>query len=157
MTTSSVGSLAQDLQGILSSFGSMLEGVYHVDEDLAGEIAEKFANRLRDDVRTIYAEMTAEISEGLKNPPKPKRRRRKNIKTAEVDPIILEDDIPRNIGAEELPENEHTLLNSSDAGDPDILAANLLNSDRVTNRSTRPASPTSAGWDNENPTMRRIR
>ena len=70
MTTSSVGSLAQDLQGILSSFGSMLEGVYHVDEELAGEIAEKFADRLRSDVRTIYAEMTAEISEGLKNPPK---------------------------------------------------------------------------------------
>ena len=156
MTTSSVGSLAQDLQGILSSFGSMLEGVYHVDEDLAGEIAEKFANRLRDDVRTIYAEMTAEISEGLKNPPKPKRRRRKTTKTAEV-ASTLEEDIPRNIGTEELPDNDHTLLNSSDIGDPDILAANLLNSDRVTNRSTRPASPTSSGWDNENPTMRRIR
>lgn len=156
MTTSSVGTLAQDLQGILSSFGSMLEGVYHVDEDLAGEIAEKFANRLRDDVRTIYAEMTAEISEGLKNPPKPKRRRRKTTKTAEV-ASTLEEDIPRNIGTEELPDNDHTLLNSSDIGDPDILAANLLNSDRVTNRSTRPASPTSSGWDNENPTMRRIR
>ena len=156
MTTSSVGTLAQDLQGILSSFGSMLEGVYHVDEDLAGEIAEKFANRLRDDVRTIYAEMTAEISEGLKNPPKPKRRRRKTTKTAEV-ASTLEEDIPRNIGTEELPNNDHTLLNSSDIGDPDILAANLLNSDRVTNRSTRPASPTSSGWDNENPTMRRIR
>jgi len=156
MTTSSVGSLAQDLHGILSSFGSMLEGVYHVDEELAADIAEKFADRLRSDVRTIYAEMTAEISEGLKNPPKPKRRRRKTTKMAEVDPI-LEEDIPRNIGTEELPSNDHTLLNSSDIGDPDILAANLLNSDRVTNRSTRPASPTSSGWDNENPTMRRIR
>jgi len=156
MTTSSVGSLAQDLHGILSSFGSMLEGVYHVDEELAADIAEKFADRLRSDVRTIYAEMTAEISEGLKNPPKPKRRRRKTTKMAEVDPI-LEEDIPRNIGTEELPSNDHTLLNSSDIGDPDILAANLLNSDRVTNRSTRPAAPTSSGWDNENPTMRRIR
>lgn len=156
MTTSSVGSLAQDLQGILSSFGSMLEGVYHVDEDLAGEIAEKFADRLRSEVRTIYAEMTAEISEGLKNPPKPKRRRRKTAKMVEVD-SMLEEDIPRNIGTEELPDNDHTLLNSSDIGDPDILAANLLNSDRVTNRSTRPSSPTSSGWDNENPTMRRIR
>ena len=157
MTTSSVGSLAQDLQGILSSFGSMLEGVYHVDEELAGEIAEKFADRLRSDVRTIYAEMTAEISEGLKNPPKPtKRRRRKTAKMVEVD-SMLEEDIPRNIGTEELPDNDHTLLNSSDIGDPDILAANLLNSDRVTNRSTRPSSPTSSGWDNENPTMRRIR
>jgi len=155
MTTSSVGSLAQDLQGILSSFGSMLEGVYHVDEDLAGDIAEKFADRLRSDVRTIYAEMTAEISEGLKNPPKPKRRKRKTNKTSE-DPI-MEEDIPRNIGTEELPDNDHTLLNSSDVGDPDILAANLLNSDRVTNRSTRPASPTSSGWDQDNPTMRRIR
>ena len=32
MTTSSVSTLAEDLHGILSSFGSMLESVYHVDD-----------------------------------------------------------------------------------------------------------------------------
>ena len=61
MTTSSIGNLAEDLRSILMSFGSMLEGVYHIDEDLAAEMAEKFANRLRDDTRTIYAEMTAKL------------------------------------------------------------------------------------------------
>ena len=79
MTTSSVSTLAEDLHGILSSFGSMLEGVYHVDDELAAIIAEKFADRLRNDVRAIYAEMTAEISEGLKKPPKKRRARRKVI------------------------------------------------------------------------------
>ena len=32
MTT--VKTLAEDLNNILQSFGSMLEGVYHIDEDL---------------------------------------------------------------------------------------------------------------------------
>jgi len=44
-TQSSVGTLAGDLDSILRSFGSMLEGVYHIDEELASEIAEKFSNR----------------------------------------------------------------------------------------------------------------
>jgi hypothetical protein len=152
MTTSSIGNLAEDLRSILASFGSMLEGVYHIDEDLAAEMAEKFANRLREDTRTIYAEMTAEISEGLKKPPKKKRGRRKPVESSEVDDIDR-----RNImGAEELPENDSTLLNLSNGGDPGQLAEQLLSSDKVTDRSGRPTMPTNS-WDNDNPTMRRIR
>ena len=146
MTT--VSTLAEVLRGILSSFGSMLEGVYHVDDELAAIIAEKFADRLRNDVRTIYAEMTAEISEGLRKPPKKKRQRRKIIEEIDEIPSAA-------IGAEELPDNEHTLLNSLD-GDPDQLAAGLLNSDRITDRAGRPTIP-STEFDNNNPTMRRIR
>ena len=153
MTTSSIGNLAEDLRSILASFGSMLEGVYHIDEDLAAEMAEKFANRLRDDTRTIYAEMTAEISEGLKKPPKKKRNRRN--KAAEFS--IVENSDNRNVmGAEELPENDNTLLNLSSDGDPGQLAEQLLGTDRVTDRAGRSTMPTNS-WDNDNPTMRRIR
>ena len=153
MTTSSIGNLAEDLRSILASFGSMLEGVYHIDEDLAAEMAEKFANRLRDDTRTIYAEMTAEISEGLKKPPKKKRNRRN--KAAEFSTIENSDN--RNVmGAEELPENDNTLLNLSTDGDPGQLAEQLLGTDRVTDRAGRSTMPTNS-WDNDNPTMRRIR
>ena len=88
MTTSSIGNLAEDLRSILQSFGSMLEGVYHVDDELAASIADKFAERLRNDVRTIYAEMTAEISEGLKKPPKKKRNKRKTYNKIEVSVFI---------------------------------------------------------------------
>ena len=153
MTTSSIGNLAEDLRSILASFGSMLEGVYHIDEDLAAKMAEKFANRLRDDTRTIYAEMTAEISEGLKKPPKKKRNRRN--KAAEFS--IVENSDNRNVmGAEELPENDNTLLNLSSDGDPGQLAEQLLGTDRVTDRAGRSTMPTNS-WDNDNPTMRRIR
>ncbi len=61
MTT--VRTLAEDLHNILQSFGSMLEGVYHIDEDLAAEMADKFSARLHETARAIYADMTAEISE----------------------------------------------------------------------------------------------
>ena len=152
--TPSVGSLAEDLHGILSSFGSMLEGVYHVDDELAASIAEKFADRLRNDVRSIYAEMTAEISEGLKKPPKKKRQRRKVL--IENAPPVDPEAPNRIIGAEELPENENTLLNITSDGDPDLLAANLLNSDRITDRAGRPGPPSTNRYDNDNPTMRRI-
>ena len=155
MTTNSIGNLAEDLRNILQSFGSMLEGVYHVDDELAASIADKFAERLRNDVRTIYAEMTAEISEGLKKPPKKKRNKRKTVEDS-----MVEDLDHRNImGAEELPEQDSTLLNLMNEGDPGQLAEQLLSSDKVTDRANRPTRPTmpSNSWDNDNPTMRRIR
>jgi len=155
MTTSSIGNLAEDLRNILQSFGSMLEGVYHVDDELAASIAEKFAERLRNDVRIIYAEMTAEISEGLKKPPKKKRGRRKTVEDS-----MVEDLDHRNImGAEELPEQDSTLLNLMNEGDPGQLAEQLLSSDKVTDRAGRPTRPTTPtnSWDNDNPTMRRIK
>ena len=55
MTSSALPSLAEDLHNILNSFGSMLEGVYYIDEDLAGSLAEKFSDRLRESTRSIYA------------------------------------------------------------------------------------------------------
>jgi len=155
MTTSSIGNLAEDLRNILQSFGSMLEGVYHVDDELAASIAEKFAERLRNDVRIIYAEMTAEISEGLKKPPKKKRGRRKTVEDS-----MVEDLDHRNImGTEELPEQDSTLLNLMNEGDPGQLAEQLLSSDKVTDRAGRPTRPTTPtnSWDNDNPTMRRIK
>ena len=156
MTTSSIGNLAEDLRSILQSFGSMLEGVYHVDDELAANIADKFAERLRNDVRTIYAEMTAEISEGLKKPPKKKRNKRKTVEDSMVDDL----DHRNIIGAEELPEQDSTLLNLMNDSDPGQLAEQLLSSDKVTDRAGRPSRPTTEqanSWDNDNPTMRRIR
>ena len=149
-TQSSVGTLAGDLDSILRSFASMLEGIYHIDEELAAEMAEKFSSKLRENARSIYAEMTAEISEGLKKPPK-KPGKRRAVKAEIIEPEFDEPD--RAIGQEELPENENTLLHAEDAGDVDLLAERLLNNTRVTDRS---GGPNSSSWDTNNPTMRRI-
>ena len=152
MTTQpSVGTLAGDLDSILRSFGSMLEGVYHIDEELAAEIAEKFSNRLREDARATYAEMTAEISEGLKKPPKKPRKRRIKVGTVESPDFVDEPD--RAIGQEELPVQENTLLHADDASDVDLLAERLLSNTRVTDRS---GGPGTSSWDTNNPTMKRI-
>ena len=156
MTT--VQGLAEDLHDILSSFSSMLEGVYHVDDELAAVIADKFADRLRNDVRAIYAEMTGEISEGLKKPAKKKRTRRtkQEIVMSETDGMmVMEDEPDRAIGAEELPVNETTLLHAENDGDADLLAERMLNNTRVTDRSAGAGGNTSS-WDTNNPTMRRI-
>ena len=82
MTT--VKTLAEDLNNILQSFGSMLEGVYHIDEDLAVEMADKFSTRLHETARSIYADMTAEISEGLKKPPKKRNKKRNKVTGTEI-------------------------------------------------------------------------
>tara|TARA_R110002020_G_scaffold146184_6_gene320722 strand:- start:13688 stop:14152 length:465 start_codon:yes stop_codon:yes gene_type:complete len=150
-TQSSVGTLAGDLDSILRSFASMLEGIYHIDEELAAEMAEKFSNKLRENARAIYAEMTAEISEGLKKPAKKPRKRR-------MKPEIMESseftDAPDHaIGLEELPEQDSTLLHADDAGDVDLLAERLLNNTRATDRA---GGAGTSSWDTNNPTMRRI-
>ena len=151
-TQSSVGTLAGDLDSILRSFGSMLEGVYHIDEELAAEMADKFSSRLRENARSIYAEMTAEISEGLKKPPKKPRKRRSKVEIMEPQDDFL--DAPdRAIGQEELPANENTLLHAEDAGDVDLLAERLLQNTRITDRA---GGPSTSSWDTNNPTMRRI-
>ena len=150
-TQSSVGTLAGDLDSILRSFASMLEGIYHIDEELAAEMAEKFSNKLRENARGIYAEMTAEISEGLKKPAKKPRKRR--MKPEVMDSPDFADEPDRASGQEELPANENTLLHADDPGDVDLLAEKLLSNTRVTDRSG--GSGTSS-WDTNNPTMRRI-
>jgi len=154
MTT--VQGLAEDLHDILSSFSRMLEGVYHVDDELAAVIADKFADRLRNDVRAIYAEMTGEISEGLKKPAKKKRTRRtkQEIVMSETDGMmVMEDEPDRAIGAEELPVNETTLLHAENDGDADLLAERMLNNTRITDRA---GGANTSSWDTNNPTMRRI-
>ena len=151
-TQSSVGTLAGDLDSILRSFDSMLEGVYHIDEELASEMAEKFSIRLREDARAIYAEMTAEISEGLKKPPKKPRKRR--IKAETVGSLDFVDEPDRAIGQEELPAQENTLLHADDASDVDLLAERLLSNTRVTDRGV--GGPNKSSWDTNNPTMKRI-
>ena len=145
MTT--VKTLAEDLHNILQSFGSMLEGVYHIDEDLAAEMADKFTARLHETARAIYADMTAEISEGLKKPPKKRKRRNKVVEAESMEQP------DRAIGAEEFPEQENTLLNVMDAGDVDLLAERLLQTERITSRA---GGPNTSSWDTDNPTMRRI-
>ena len=150
-TQSSVGTLAGDLDSILRSFASMLEGIYHIDEELAAEMAEKFSNKLRENARGLYAEMTAEISEGLKKPAKKPRKRR--MKPEIMDSSDFADEPDRAVGVEELPAQENTLLHAEDAGDVDLLAERLLSNTRVTDRSG--GSGTSS-WDTNNPTMRRI-
>ena len=148
MTT--VKTLAEDLNNILQSFSSILEGVYHIDEDLAAELADKFSARLHDTARAIYADMTAEISEGLKKPPK-KRKRRNKI----VEPEAIEQP-DRAIGAEEFPVQENTLLNVLDSGDVDLLSDRLLKTERITSRAGNPNTSNTSSWDTDNPTMRRI-
>jgi len=147
----SVGTLAGDLDSILRSFASMLEGIYHIDEELAADMAEKFSNKLRENARAIYAEMTAEISEGLKKPPKKSRKRKVKAEIIEYDELI--DSPDRAIGQEELPENENTLLHADDSGDVDMLAERLLSNTRLTDRA---GGSTTSSWDTNNPTMRRI-
>ena len=145
MTT--VKTLAEDLNNILQSFGSMLEGVYHIDEDLAAEIADKFSTRLHDTARAIYADMTAEISDGLKKPPKKRKRRNKIVESEAIEQP------DRAIGAEEFPAQENTLLNVLDSGDVDLLSDRLLKTERITSRA---GGPNTSSWDTDNPTMRRI-
>ena len=118
---------------------------------MAAEIAEKCSNRLRDDARAIYAEMTAEISEGLKKPARKPRKRKIKTEIMEVPNSIDEPD--RAIGQEELPANDNTLLHAEDPGDVALLAEKLLSTTRVTDRS---GGANTSNWDTNNPTMKRI-
>ena len=79
MTTGAgnVRELGEDLTSILNSFASMLEGVYFVDEALAESLANKFSDRLRTEVRAVYADMAKDIAEALAKPPVKRRKRRR--------------------------------------------------------------------------------
>lgn len=150
----SIRNLGEDLQSILTSFASMLEGVYHVDDELAAQMAEKFAVRLRDETRSIYAEMASEIAEGLKKPPKRRRGRSKRVDDSE--PTFVEND--RSIGTEELPENDQSLLAQiNDEMDIAVISEQALRSDKVTNRAGRQNIQNDEQLNPSNPPMRRIR
>ena len=77
----------------------------------------------------------------------------------EINPPVDPEAMNRIIGTEELPENENTLLNIQNDGDPELLADRMLNSDRITDRAGNRGGPSrgpSGSWDTNNPTMRRI-
>ena len=76
MTTErDVRSLGEDIQKmILGGYTSFIEGIALQDEDLAWELADKYADQLRSMVRTTFADLEGDASEGLKKPPKRKRK-----------------------------------------------------------------------------------
>ena len=112
MTTQrDVRSLGEDIQKmILGGYTSFIEGISLQDEDLAWELAEKYADQLRVMVRTTFADLAADASEGLR---KPKRRRRKKSTRSNA-PVIDEatqvSSVIMPMGAEELPDNPESLL-----------------------------------------------
>ena len=161
MTTErDVRSLGDDISKmILGGYTSFIEGIALQDEDLAWELADKYANALRDSVRATFAQLAKDASEGLMKPPKKKRTRRK----AKAEPVVatpVQNEIPADsiIGAEELPDNAGSLLSQlTNPEDADFALENALKGEVVTNRSDGNREGTRSRYDQDNPTMRRIR
>ena len=154
--TTKVSNLAEDLDQILKSFASMLEGVYFVDEDLAESLAVKFSEELRLEVRKVYAAMAKEVAVSLAKPPSKKKRRRKKNVEAPASAVVAEEGVEMGVGVEELDENPGSLLSQvqDEAGVQQSLDRALA-SRAVTARSGRQSNPTN--WDTDNPTMRPMR
>ena len=157
--TTKVVNLAEDLDQILKSFSSMLEGVYFVDEDLAESLAVKFSEELRLEVRKVYASMAKDVAISLAKPPTKRRRKKKKVERTSVSKtVIVEDGIEAGIGmavgVEELEDNLESLLQHV----PDDQGAleDALTSQSLTARSGQQA-PDATKWDTENPTMRPMR
>ena len=146
-----VRSLGEDIQRmIIGGYTSFIEGIHLQDEDLAWELADKYADKLRDNVRRVFAELAGEASKALMKPPAKKRRRRKK---AQVSQPIVEDS--RSIGVEELPENPDSLVSQVTSEDDVALRLEKsMRSNVVTRRSDDPKD--SSKWDQSNPTMKRI-
>ena len=154
--TTKVSNLAEDLDQILKSFASMLEGVYFVDEDLAESLAVKFSEELRLEVRKVYAAMAKEVAVSLAKPPSKKKRRRKKNVEAPASAVVAEEGVEMGVGVEELDENPGSLLKQvSDEASVQQSLDNALSSRAVTARSERQPNPTN--WDLDNPTMRPMR
>ena len=160
MTTQrDVRSLGEDIQKmILGGYTSFIEGISLQDEDLAWELAEKYADQLRVMVRTTFADLAADASEGLR---KPKRRRRKKS-TRSTAPVIDEaTQVSSGImpmGAEELPDNPESLLQQiNDPEQVDFAIESAMRGQNVTNRANESAGgATRSRFDTNNPTMKRI-
>jgi len=154
--TTKVSNLAEDLDQILKSFASMLEGVYFVDEDLAESLAVKFSEELRLEVRKVYAAMAKEVAVSLAKPPSKKKRRRKKNVEAPASAVVAEEGVEMGVGVEELDENPGSLLGQiQDEADVQQSLNKALSSRAVTARSERQSAPTN--WDTDNPTMRPMR
>ena len=157
--TTRVSNLAEDLDQILKSFASMIEGVYFVDEELAESLAAKFSEELRLEVRKVYASMAKEVATSLAKPPSKKRRRKKKVeKPASVkETAVVEEGVEMNVGVEELDENPGSLLKHvQDEATVQGALNDVLQSQDVTARAGR-RSPDTTKWDTENPTMRPMR
>lgn len=163
-----VRELGEDLTGILNSFASMLEGVYFVDESLAESLANKFSDRLRSEVRAVYADMAKDIAEALAKPPTKRRRRKRRAGEEVVEPAAMSDlerrqaqmdagPAERGMGVEELESNAETSLIGQVPSEDDVALRleSAMNSQMPTDRATR--SRQSSNWDTDNPTMRPIR
>ena len=159
--TTKVSNLAEDLDQILRSFASMIEGVYFVDEDLAESLAVKFSEELRLEVRKVYAAMAKEVAVSLAKPPAKKRRRRgkKVNNVAPVKKVVegIEEGVEMGVGVEELDDNPGSLLKHvQDESSVQSTLDESLASPAVTSRAGRRSSDTTK-WDTENPTMRPMR
>ena len=156
--TTRVSNLAEDLDQILKSFASMIEGVYFVDEELAEVLAAKFSEELRLEVRKVYASMAKEVATSLSKPPAKRRRKKQKPKAAPSAVISeVEEGVDMGIGVEELGENQGSLLQQvQDEADVQGALSDALSSQDVTARSGR-SSPDTTKWDTDNPTMRPMR
>ena len=168
-----VRELGEDLTGILNSFASMLEGVYYVDEALAESLANKFSDKLRTEVRIVYADMAKDIAEALAKPPVKRRKRKKKVSDEVLETTTMSDlerrqaqqaaiATERGVGVEELEDNDETSLLQKEAlgqvADENDLASrleNAMNSKMPTDRAARASQ--SSNWDTDNPTMRPLR
>ena len=172
MTTGAgnVRELGEDLTSILNSFASMLEGVYFVDEALAESLANKFSDRLRTEVRAVYADMAKDIAEALAKPPVKRRksRKRKSSDTTIPETTSMSDlerraaqqtaiAAERGVGVEELEENADTSLLGQISSEDEVALRleSSMNSQMPTDRASRTTQ--SSNWDTDNPTMRPMR
>jgi len=148
-----VRELGNDLTSILNSFASMLEGVYFVDEDLADSLAAKFSDRLRTEVRAVYADMAKDIADALAKPPVRKRRRRKKVEDSPIEEMA-----DMAVGVEELDANPGSLLQQvQDEASVQTAIDGTLASETVTSRATQRGGGPTTKWDTDNPTMRPMR
>jgi len=148
-----VRSLGEDIQRmIIGGYTSFIEGIHLQDEDLAWDLADKYADKLRDNVRIVFAELAGEASKALMKPPAKKKRRRARKSRASTQPTA---DESRSIGVEELPENPDSLV-SQVSGEDDVALRleKSMRSNVVTRRSDEPSD--SSRWNQNNPTLKRI-
>jgi len=150
-----VRSLGEDIQRmIIGGYTSFIEGIHLQDEDLAWDLADKYADKLRDNVRIVFAELAGEASKALMKPPAKRRRKTRKTKEVEAPPQSRGDD-SRTIGVEELPENPDSLVsNITSEDDMALRLEQSMRSNVVTRRSED--SPSSSRWDQNNPTLKRV-
>ena len=157
MTTDNrdVASLAEDIQTMVGSYTAFMEGIALQDADLAWELAEKYADRLRDMTREAFADLAAEASEGLRKPAKKKRRKRAAKVVRAVEDASPESSSVMPMGAEELPENPDSLLAQiNDPEQVDLALSKSMREQRITDRSD--GREPDSRYNRNNPTMKRI-